>query len=253
MKKPLPSSEVSWPKRVVTPADAVRFIDGVGFCLLFPIRNLPLPSLYYAMSHRAHADWDRTAKKIWEWKDELGQQRRALYTKYLRGRGTFISLKLLPALLATHEAAAAPGDQERFYREGRIREDARQLWEALEKHGLLATLELRHACKMETTAGNSRFKRAMRQLQTMLIVFHSGAEQETDSWASNRYELTRRAFPRETQAARRLTAEEARAMVAAKYMEWHPSANAEQLARLFGWQRADAVAAIGAAHLKSRS
>jgi len=32
--------------------DAVRFIDAVGFCLLFPVKNVALPSLYYAVARR---------------------------------------------------------------------------------------------------------------------------------------------------------------------------------------------------------
>jgi len=240
-------NEIRWPRRVLTTAEAVKYIDATGFCMLFPVTNVPLPSLYYAVTRRNPHEqmiWDKYSAMVWRWKDELPRHRRAYYAKYFRGRGTIISLKILPYFLAMRESAAAPGDHGRFYAAGRIRDDARAIWEALEKHGPLATLELRHACKMETKSGNKRFKRAILDLQRLLIAVHFGAEQETAAWASGRYELTCRAFPKETAAARRISKEEARRKLAAKFMEWRQDSQPAQLARLFGWPKAEAIAAI---------
>ncbi|HXJ18385.1 MAG TPA: hypothetical protein VNM68_14465 [Candidatus Polarisedimenticolia bacterium] len=235
-----------WPRRVVTPAEALKYIDAAGFCMLFPVTSVPLPSLYCAVTRRspdAGVQFDRYFEMIWRWKDELPRRRRAFYAKYFRGRGTFISRRQLPYFLAMRDAAVASGDHYRFYRAGRIRDDARVIWGALEEYGPLATLELRHACKMDTTAGNVRFKRAMLDLQGMLVVSHFGAEQETRAWASGRFELTCRAFPEETAAAASITPEVARETVAAKFLEHHPGAPPAQLARLFGWSNDQAVAA----------
>jgi hypothetical protein len=243
--RPTLESEVHWPRRIRTAADAVRFIDAVGYCLLFPIKRLPLPSLYFAVARRRAVTWDRYTEKIWRWKDDLGLKRRAFYAKYFKGRGTFISRKLLPHFLAMRESAASPGDHERFYAAGRISHDARAIWAALEQHGPLATLELRHACKMDSKAGNLRFKRAMLEPQCLLLVVHFGAEQETPAWPSGRFELTARAFPREVALARRITPEAARAVLAAKYLHWHRDAPPALLARLFGWSKAEAIAAVG--------
>jgi hypothetical protein len=239
-------NEIHWRKRVRKLAAAVKFIDATGYCMLFPVKNSPLPSLYYAVTRRGlHGKWkwDKYSSMVWRWKDELPRRRRAFYAKYFRGRGTFISLKLLPHFLAMRESAVLPGDCERYYSDGRIRDDARIIWEALEEHGPLATLELRNACKMDTKAGNIRFKRAILELQRMLIVVHFGAEQETNAWASGRYELTQRAFPQQTAAARHISPEDARGKLAAKFCEWHPHSSPAQLARLFGWSQAEAAAA----------
>jgi hypothetical protein len=239
-------NEIRWPRRVLSLAEAVNFIDATGYCMLFPVKNVPLPSLYYAVTGRGlHGKWkwDKYSSMVWRWKDELPRRRHAFYAKYFRGRGTFISLKLLPAFLAMRESAVGPGDYERFYSQGRIRDEARIIWAALEEHGPLATLELRNACKMDTKAGNVRFKRAILELQCMLIVVHFGAEQETNAWASGRYELTRRAFPRQTAAAQHISPEDARRKLAANFCEWHTNSAPTQLARLFGWPKAEAVAA----------
>jgi hypothetical protein len=239
-------NEIRWPRRVLTLAEAVRFIDATGYCMLFPVNGVPLPSLYYSVTRRGlHGKWkwDKYSSMVWRWKDELPHRRRAFYAKYFRGRGTIISLQLLPHFLAMREAAVTRGDSARFYSAGRIRDDARIIWEALEEHGPLATLELRNACKMDTKAGNIRFKRAILDLQRMLIVVHFGSEQETNAWASGRYELTSRVFPKQTAAARHISTADARNKLAANFREWHPNSSPMQLARLFGWTKVEAVTA----------
>jgi hypothetical protein len=249
-----PENEIQSRKRVVTLAEAVKYIDAIGYCMLFAVRNIPLPSLYYVVTQRNRLEkrvWDKYSEMVWRWKDELPGRRRAFYAKYFRGRGTLISLAQLPNFLAMGDAAVKPDDFERFYAEGRIREDTRAVWEALATHGALATLELRHACKLETKTGNVRFKRAILDLQRLLVAVHSGAEQETAAWASGRYELTCRAFPKETAEARRITPEEARAKLAAKFLEYRPDALPKQLARLFGWSKENAQIAAGSAGVRT--
>ncbi len=244
---------IRWPHRIKTTLDCVRFIDAVGYCLLFPMRTLPLPSLYGAVTRRSSIRWDKSTEKVWHWKDEVGRQRRAFYAKYFKGRGTFISLALLPNFLATDNTAAAPDDHERFYTAGRIGHEASVIWKALEKYGPLATLELRHACKMETATGSLRFKRAMLQLQRLLLIVHFGAEQETAAWASGRFELTSRVFPSQVWSAREISPAVARAAIVAKYLEWHKDASAALLARLFSWSKVDALAAAESANHRAPS
>jgi hypothetical protein len=239
-----PSHEPPPAKRIKTIADAVSFIDSVGFCVLFPVKNVALPSLYYAASKRVPLRWDKYAQLIWKWKDELPKKRRAFYAKYFKARGTFLSLKLLPHFLSMHGSAVEPDDAEAFYKSGRISHDALDLWQELGTHGALATLELRHACKMESQPGNKRFKKAMLELQGLLIVTHSGAEQETESWASNRFELVARAFPKQFAEAKRISPEDARAAIAVKFRTLYPAASPVQIARLFGWTKAQAVTAL---------
>jgi hypothetical protein len=243
MKPEKVSAEIRWPRRIITPADAVRYLDAVGYCLLFPIKALALPSLYYAMARRQFITWDRHAVKLWDWKAQLPLKRRAFYAKYFKGRGTFISLRMLPQFLAMRESAASADDAEKFFAAGTISREARTIWEALARLGPLPTLELRHACEMESVAGNKRFKKAMLELQTRLLVVHSGAEQETASWPSGRFDLTSRAFPRETALAGKIAPNAARVAIAGKYLKWHPPAAPRLLARIFGWSKEEAVAA----------
>lgn len=250
-----PDNEIPWPRHIVTPTEAVKYINAVGYCMLFPVKSMPLPSLYFHVTRRNRLQvkvWDKFSIMVWRWKDDLPGRRRAFYAKYFRGRGTFISLAQLPNFLAMRDAAVTPDDHERFYSDGRIREDARLVWESLATHGPLATLELRNACKLDTKTGNVRFKRAILELQCLLIAVHSGSEQETGAWASGRYELTCRAFPKETAAARSISPKDARSSLAAKFLEYHSDAAPAQIARLFGWSKDEARAALESAKGKSR-
>ena len=227
-----------------TPSDAVRFINLVGFCVLFPVKNVPLSSLYYAVAKRPPTGWGKYSQLIWKWKDELPKRRRAFYGKYFKGRATFLSLEFLPHFLATEGTAVEASEAEEFYEAGRISRNALELWQALAQHGPLPTLELRHASKLETEAGNARFKKAMLELQGLLVVTHSGAAQETEAWASNRFDLVARSFPQQVRQAQRISAEDARAAIAAKYCALYPSASPVQIARLFGWTKAQALTAL---------
>jgi hypothetical protein len=238
-------AEIPYAKSVKTLSDAARFIDHAGFCVLFPRAGIQLPSLYYAVARRLPARWDKHAQLIWHWKDQLPNKRLAFYGQSLKGHGVFLSLELLEYVLATQETPAGAAEAESFYAAGRISHDALQIWQQLAQYGPLATLELRHACKMETPAGNVRFKKAMLGLQRLMIVTHSGAEQETRAWASNRFDLVSRAFPKQAARARRVSPDAARAAMAAKYRGLYPDAAPAQLARLFAWTKAQAVAALG--------
>jgi hypothetical protein len=97
---------------------------------------------------------------------------------------------------------------------------------------------------METPAGNKRFKKAMLELEGLLIVTHSGAEQETGAWASNRFDLVARSFREQVAQASEISVDDARTAIAVQYRTLYPSASPSQIARLFGWTKAQAVTAL---------
>src|SRR3970040_1154518 len=88
--------------KVCALTQAACYTDQVGFCLLFPIKGLRLPSLWAAVKGRAAknfnlvAAWDDDALRLWEWKDELPRRRLAFSGKVFRGKKSLISLRLLP-------------------------------------------------------------------------------------------------------------------------------------------------------------
>lgn len=248
--------------RVRTLAQAARYIGRVGFCLLFPIKGLRLPSLWAAVKGRALvpskaegpkqfnlvAAWDDDALRLWEWKDELPRRRLAFSGKVFRGKKSLISLRFLPCFCCLAGNYGAPGEYKQLYREGKISPEARAVCEQLFRHGPQATLELRHALGFTSPRQNRRFKRALEELQRRLLIVHWGVEAETRAWESVVYQLTPRAFPRAVRAAASLSQAEARDRIAAQYRKLVPGATPADAARLFGWNLADACAAFAAAN-----
>jgi len=184
---------------------AARYIARVGFCLLFPIKRLPLPSLWgwlkgcpeawWPREFSLTGTWDADSERLWAWKDELPRRRRAYYGKYFRGRGSLIAPAFLPCFYRLAENFPEASG-ERLYRAGKISADACRIYKQLASDGPLPALELRHACGFDSARRNLRFKRALEELQRRLLIVHWGTAQETYGWESNVYELVSRAFPR---------------------------------------------------------
>ena len=227
--------------KVRTISQAARFIDRVGFCLLFPIKGLRLPSLWAAVKGKSPrnfsltADWDDDAQRLWEWKDELPRRRLAYSGGYFRGRKSLLSLAFLPCFYRLENNYSAPDEYERLYREGRITADAHAVARELFRHGPQATLELRYALGWTHPRGNRRFKRALGELQQRLLIVHWGTKAETAAWESVVYQLTPRAFPRQVRAAARLSRAEARDRIAVQYRALNPAATAADFRRVFSW------------------
>jgi hypothetical protein len=234
-----------------TIAQAARYIDRVGFCLLFPSKKLPLPSLIEASKGRALrnykpcADWSDDFMRPWRWKDELPHKQLAYYGKYFRGKGSLLSLEFLACFYCLEGNHGTRDEYERLYREGKITADAQAVCAALAKRGPQATLELRYGLGWESKRGNRRFKRALLQLQQRLLIVHWGTKAETRAWESAVYQLTARAFPKAVRAAAKLSPDVARQRIAAQYRKHRAHAKPQEVARLFGWTRAEAEEALG--------
>ena len=170
---------------------AGRFIDDVGFALLFPKKSIELPSLWEAASDRPLAevtDWEADdIGRVWRWKDELPLRGLAWYGAFVRGRKSFIS----PALLADlYPRAGGPED----FAEAELSDDARRIARILLRSGPQSTAALREAMDIEGSRGNERFTRAVGELGRALVVTNFGTSDEGTGWPSAVLELTARVF-----------------------------------------------------------
>lgn len=236
--------------KVRTFAQAAAHIERVGFCLLFPIKGLPLPSLWAAVKGRSPrnfnlvAAWDADAEKLWGWKDQFPKRRRAWYGKFFRGKGSLLSPAFLSCFYRLEGNYGQADEHERLYGEGRITADARAIAAELRRHGPQGVLELRYALGWTSKRGNRRFKRALEELQRRLLLVRWGTKAETNAWESAVYQLTPRAFPRAAKAAAKLTGEEARRRIAAQYRHLNPPATPRDLMRAFGWSKEESGLAL---------
>jgi hypothetical protein len=231
-------------RRVRTMEDAARFIDAVGFCLLFAsTQNLELPSLFEAVKGRRDAhidDWDADSDRVWEWKNDLPATKRAYYGKALaNGKPIFIALEMLPFWLAV----AAPENINAAYQRGRVSAMAKRVHDALRDRGPTPTMALRAAAGAE---GDSQYHRALDELQRALIILPVGATVERGAWASQIFDLTARWFPRQIARAATLEIERARRALVRRYLATVIAATPPMIARIFGWDRATLGATLDA-------
>jgi hypothetical protein len=225
-------------RRVRTMAAAARFIGRAGFCWLFaPAPGTPeLPSLFEAVKGRRGArifDWDKDSDLVWGWKNDLPAARRAYYGKALMGRPSFVSLELLPCLLA------CSGDEQlaSLYARGGISYEAKKVYDILDQLGPRPTLALRRAAGIEGKDANSRYHHALDELQRKMFVLPVGATSEVGNWVSQIFELTSRWFPEQVKVARRLDVREARRTLAGRYLKTVVAAKPGVVGRLFNIPR----------------
>ncbi len=227
--------------------DALRFVNERGFAYFWPIKGVELPSLWAAVAgDRPVADaHDDPGHVTWGWKDKLLGAKKWFYAKFLRGRATMISLKILPYFYALSENF---GDIQRDYviqyEEGRMTQEAKAIFETLLEKGPLDTLALRREARMTGKESNTRFERALVELQTGLKILPMGVA-EAGAWRyAFIYELVDRYFPDLAGRARPIGRSEARAHLTGLYLDGVGVAGEAEVAKLFGWKSAEVTKAL---------
>lgn len=232
--------QLAYSKRIVTLADAARCINRFGFCWLFAPRDrkLELPSLFEAVKGKRDAhidDWDADSDKVWAWKNDLPAAKRAYYGKAFAGKPVFISLKMLPYAIA----ALGEKDSVRAYKHGALLYDAKRVYDALAQFGAQPTQTLKRSAGFVGKEGNTRYHRALDELQTKMIVAAMGATNEGAAWPSQIFDLVAHWFENETRQAKQIETQSARCALVEQYLKTVLAAPPEALARLFQIPRPD--------------
>lgn len=220
-------------------ADAARYINRFGFCWLFAPRDraLELPSLFEAVKGRRDAhidDWDADSDKVWTWKSDLPAVRRAYYGKALAGKPGFISLAMLPYVMA----ALGDEDVAGAYANGALSHDAKRVYDTLAQFGAQPIMTLKRNAGFSGKEGNARFHKALDELQRRVIAMPVGATSEGMAWPSQIFDLVANWFPACANEAKRMDLHDARAALIERYVKTVHAAPSDALARLFAIPRA---------------
>jgi hypothetical protein len=246
--------------RITSPEQAVQFVNDVGFCFLFPIQNVEMPSLWDAIAGRVvrtsptHSGYE--IERTWGWKDEALDKRIWFYGKLLRAKATLVSLDFLPNFYALSENF---GDYEHDYLEeyktGQLTAEAKQVYEVLLKNGALDAVRLRREARMSSDASKGRFDKALTDLQTGLKVLPVGIA-PVGAWRyAFIYEVLPRWYPEIPGRAQKISRAEARRRILDQYLRNVILCTVPLAARIFGWsiketqQAADNLAAEGSLEL----
>jgi hypothetical protein len=230
--------------RVRTRSDALRFINMLGFCYAFTSGPGHVPGLFDTLATRSI---DRMWSWAWRGKDELATRRQAHYGKVLRRKPSYISLTLLPAFYALSGNVGEPDDHEQAYREGRLSQTAKAVYDAILSDGPVSTWTLRRRF-VARGEGGARFHRALDDLQECLLIAKAGEEEE---WRNGFiWDAFHRWMPAVVDAAGGLSSDDAAAAVLRRYVNIVGVATDTDIARTFGWRPPTIERAAGAASLE---
>jgi hypothetical protein len=195
---------------------AVPLIDRLGIVTLFPASE-EVPNLYHAYMGDPHAltssQWDSPSGHVYTWRWTLGRRSAGFYSSLVRGRPTWVSWGLLPAVLRLYGALRLPDD---LYEAGQLSAQAIRIAHALEEaQGVLTTPELRQAAGFPTgKAQRAEYLKAVDELEHHLLLAKTFAQEDEEM----RHALVRLQYPAQLAEAKRLTDEQALAAVLAAYL-----------------------------------
>jgi hypothetical protein len=240
-------------RRLRTVEEARAFVEEVGFCHFWPIKDAEMPNLFHAIAGRVrpvpneHDDPD--ISKCWGWKDSALDRRWWYYGKLLRRRATLVSLSMLPAFYACSENFGSLDDYLAEYEDGRMTAEAKAIYEAILENGPLDTVRLRREARMSAESAKSRFDRAMVELQVGLKVIPIGVAQAGAWNYAFIYEILQRHFFDLPEQARRIGRAEARRVLVQRYLDNVVAADRAMIAKVFHvlkWTPAELDRAIAA-------
>ncbi len=226
--------------KVRTPDEALAFIDDVGFCFLFPARNVEMPSLWEAICGEsrplpAHHD-DRELGYAWDWKDDLPTRGLVFYGKLLCRKPMLVSLRLLPYFFALSENYGELDDYLYEFADGKLSEEAKRVYEALLEHGALPTSHLRRKAGLAGKGNARRFDRAVLELQLGLKIVKTGIS-DANAWKyCYVYDLLLRHWPDLAMRAGAISTPEAMRCLLLTHLSNVGVARRQDLARLFAWE-----------------
>jgi len=224
-------------RRLRTVEEAQAFVEEVGFCHFWPIKDAEMPNLFHAIAGRVrpvpmeHDDPD--ISKCWGWKDGALDQRWWYYGKLLRRRATLVSLGMLPTFYACSENFGDLYDFVQEYEDGLMTAEARAIYEALLENGPLDTVRLRREARMSAEGAKSRFERALAELQAGLKIVPIGVA-EAGAWNyAFIYELFQRWFPDVPKQARAIGRREAQQVLVQRYLDNVVAADRRMIGKVF--------------------
>jgi hypothetical protein len=224
--------------RVRSIEEAIKFVNQRGYIFFWPIKDVLLPSLWSAVAgDRPVADaHDDPGHVTWGWKDSLLGSRRWYYGKVLRKKSTIISLEIMPYFYALSENYGSPEEDYLIqYMQGRLTQEAKAVYEALLTEGPLDTITLRRAAHLSSRESDSRFNRALADLQTDLKILPVGVSQAGGWRYSHIYDLVPRHFPELIDQTRFISEKNAQQILVRIYLQSVGAAQINHIRKLFRW------------------
>jgi hypothetical protein len=190
---------------------AIEAINQKGILLVFPIDNRKdVPSLWSEFYPRTKMRWewdedhDDRVSTLWRLREELSLSNEVIYTKWFRGRATFLSKEVFGALLKLLNPGHAPQIS--------LSQDARRVLETLEMDSPLSTKVLKRSTDLQGRFNEATYTRATKELWSRLLIVAYG-EVDEGAFPSLAIGATRVLFEELYRNARSMSEEQAYAIL----------------------------------------
>jgi len=233
--------------RISTRDEAVDFVNQRGFVLFWPIKGITYPSLWTAVAgDRPVADeHDDPGHVTWGWKDALLGSRIWYYAKALRKKSTMISPPVVPYFYALTENYGSPEeDYLTLYEQGRLTQEARAVYETLLDKGPLDTIALRKAAHLSSKESDSRFNKALVDLQADFKILPVAVTQAGAWHYAFAYDIVTRHYPEIIDQTRFITERQAYRRLTELYFHSVGAAQLRDLLKVFAWSVTEAEQAV---------
>ena len=227
-------------QQITLKEQAIEFVEQRGFIYFWPIKDVLLPSLWVAVAgDRPVADaHDDPGHVTWGWKDSLLGARRWYYAKVLRKKATMISLEFAPYFYALTENYGSPEEDYLIqYMQGDMTQEAKAVYEAILFEGPMDTIALRRAANLTSKESDSRFNRALVDLQADFKILPIGVSQSGGWRYSFIYDLVPRHYPDLPDQARQIQEKDARQELVYAYLLSVGATQMRDLSKLFRWSK----------------
>jgi hypothetical protein len=225
--------------QVKTKEDAIRFVNQRGFIYFWPISGIIFPSLWGAVSGNRPVpnEHDDPGHISWDWKDSLLGKHVWFYGKILRKKATIISMEIAPYFYALSENYGSPEeDYLTIYEQGRMTQEAKAVYEALLECGPMDTISLRKAAHLTSHESESRFNRALSDLQADFKIMPVEVV-DAGSWHyAFSYDIVPRHEPSLLENARYIGELDARKKILELYFLSIGAAQYRDLVKLLSWK-----------------
>ncbi len=202
--------------RITGPREASELIDRLGVVTLY-LASPEVPNLFHAYvgdpRAKGESGWDSPSGEVYGWRWTLGRAHAAFYTAIVRGRPTWVSWDLLPALLRLRGELRPP---EELYEAGELSPNALRIAQVLrESGGVMGTGELRRAAGFPTgKAERSAYLKAVEELDTRLLLARVFSPEDDAMY----HALVRVRYPEYVHKAESMTREQALEQVLMAYL-----------------------------------
>jgi hypothetical protein len=189
--------------RVADPEEATRLIERVGIATLFPA-SPEVPNLFHAYvgdpGAQTSSQWDSPSGHVYGWRWALGRKEAAFYSALVRGRPTWISWALFPAMLRLCGELRTPDE---LYDAGELPGDAYRIAQALDAAGgVLSTGDLRRQAGFPTgKSQRAAYLKAVDELDNRLLLAKVFSPDDDDM----RHALVRVRYPEHVATAEQMT------------------------------------------------